>query len=88
MRQHANAVNVLAVQWAINNEILPKGTISKVVEQEMGQGKVIKNYGKIMVGMGTRNADYVHSKETRFNTGGPEDKTDLWDWHGKPKRSK
>ena len=39
VKRHDNALNVLAVQWAITNGLLPEGM--------MGKGKVIENNSKL-----------------------------------------
>ncbi|CAB4045676.1 Hypothetical predicted protein, partial [Paramuricea clavata] len=44
VRRHDNALKVLAVQWAIDNGLLPKGT--KWYTEKWERGKVIANNGK------------------------------------------
>ncbi len=64
VRTHDNALKVLAVQWAIDNGLLPEGT--KWYTERWERGKVIENNGKKLL------CDWEHSMRTSCTARRPD----------------
>ena len=75
VRRHDNALKVLAVQWAIDNGLLPEGT--KWYTERWERGKVIENNGKKLFW------DWEH----RMRTSWPTLHYAFWDWEHRMRTS-